>query len=98
MQERPATDRALQCARLRWRCSQTSLLRRRLSPRVRVLWRAGPDSSSCEIVNLRIHVVGGFHHFRIGFVTALRDDQVDELVDYTDIRLFGIALQQRTDT
>src|ERR1035441_3459731 len=50
--------------------------------------------SSLEIVDLLVHVVGGGDHFGIGFVAALRLDQVDELVDNGNVGLFGVSLQQ----
>src|SRR5271157_2560005 len=53
--------------------------------------RAG---SSLEIIDLLIHVVGGGNHFGIGFVAALRLDQVDELVDDGNVGLLGVSLQQ----
>src|ERR1039458_1337434 len=53
--------------------------------------RAG---SSLEIVDLLIHVVGGGNHFGIGFVAALRLDQVNELIDKGNVGLLGVSLQQ----
>src|ERR1035437_6232604 len=50
--------------------------------------------SSLEIVDLLVHVVGGGNHFGIGFVAALRLDQIDELVDDGNVGLFGVFLQQ----
>src|SRR6185312_3962037 len=46
-----------------------------------------------EIVDLRVHVVGGLHDFRVGFVGTLAADQVDEFVNDADVRLFDVTLQ-----
>src|SRR5947209_19667518 len=47
---------------------------------------------SCEVVGLREHVVRRFDDLGVCFVSPLAADQVDELVDDTDVRLLSIAL------
>ena len=51
-----------------------------------------------QIVDLLVHVVGGLDDLRVGFIGALRDDQVNELLHDAHVGLFGVALQQSTQT
>ena len=57
--------------------------------------RTSEGRSLDDVVDLLIHLVSGLDHLRIGFIGALRGDQVDELFHHADVGLFGVALQQR---
>ena len=56
-----------------------------------------PEASSREIVYFRVHVVGGFDHFRIGFIGTLAGDHVDELLDNAQRRTFGSLVHELTE-
>ena len=51
-----------------------------------------------QIVDLLVHLVGGLYDLRVGFVCPLRHDEVNKLLHDTYVRLFCIALQQRTES
>src|SRR5271170_1685244 len=55
-------------------------------------------TSSAEIIDLLIHLVGRLDYFRIRFVAALRLNQIDEFVNNGDVGLFDVALQQRAES
>ena len=51
-----------------------------------------------QVIDLLIHVVGGFHHLGIGLISALAHDQVNEFIHDADVGLFGVTLHQRAQT
>ena len=50
-----------------------------------------------DLIDLLIHFVSGFDNAGVGFVRALALNQIDELFDDVDVRLFGVSLHESAE-